>query len=290
MDPEAPGLYEYLGDGGRWGIDLLTSQGDMAAAPGVHKFTINCNWKFPSDNTPDHYHGVFTHASARMAGYSGPGPQGGRRSGMVPTYYPEAGVTVLSDYGHGTAARFLPQNWQTSFKGDPMNEWHLDETKKAKMDELGRGIANAHLNVFPNLFVPAQSRNVAIRMPKGPTRSEIWMWTFYDRDMPTDVARKVRLRSAHHFGPSGLMEQDDGENWDQSTAAMRGVVSARYPLNYQMALGHGEFVKDERGPAHINTHCNEHAQLWTYRAWSEFMGAASWADLKVNHSKPEGRV
>ena len=71
---------------------------------------------------------------------------------------------------------------------------------------------------------------------------------------------------------------------------MQGVVSSRYPLNYQMNLGRGELIKDERGPAHIGVHCSEHAQLWTYRAWSEFMRAADWADLKANHTLPEGRV
>src|SRR5688572_1723339 len=47
MDAAAPGLYEYLGEGGRWGIDLLAVQGNMVAVGGVHKFSINCNWKFP---------------------------------------------------------------------------------------------------------------------------------------------------------------------------------------------------------------------------------------------------
>ena len=27
------------------------------------------------------------------------------------------------------------------------------------------------------------------------------------------------------FGPAGLLEQDDGENWSQSTRAARGVAS-----------------------------------------------------------------
>src|SRR5215203_348975 len=47
----------------------FVEQGDMEAIPGVHKFTINCNWKFPSDNTPDHYHGATTHLSATIAGH-----------------------------------------------------------------------------------------------------------------------------------------------------------------------------------------------------------------------------
>jgi hypothetical protein len=87
-----------------------------------------------------------------------------------------------------------------------------------------------------------------------------------------------------------MMEQDDGENWDQSTAAMKGVVSSRYPLNYSMGLHHGDIIEDEDGPPRIQTHCNEHAQLWTYRAWSDFMAADSWEDLKKNHSIPRGTV
>ena len=49
-----------------------------------------------------------------------------------------------------------------------------------------------------------------------------------------------------------MLEQDDGENWDQSTRGQRGVVTGRYPLNYQMGLGHGEIIDDEDGPPHID--------------------------------------
>ena len=87
-----------------------------------------------------------------------------------------------------------------------------------------------------------------------------------------------------------MLEQDDGENWDQSTRGQRGVVTGRYPLNYQMGLGHGEIINDEIGPPRIDAFVNEHAQLWHYRAWSEFMAAESWDDWKRTHSIPEGTV
>jgi phenylpropionate dioxygenase-like ring-hydroxylating dioxygenase large terminal subunit len=297
MDANAPGLYEYLGEGGRWGMDLLAEQGDMVAVPGVHKFQIDCNWKFPSDNTPDHYHGAVTHLSASRAGHRGTGRARGSFAGttargMGTMYYPERGVTVLAEYGHGTAARYKPDNWQEAFKDDPMYSFHLDPDMPRRMGQLGAKVANCHLNVFPNLFVPGQARNVALRLPKGPRKSEIWMWTFIDRNWSPEVQEEARQLTGHHFGPGGLMEQDDGENWDQSTAAMPGVVSGRYPLNYQMNLGRGDFIFDESGPPYIGVHCSEHAQLWTYRAWSEFMAASDWDDLRAHHSKPEelGRV
>jgi 3-phenylpropionate/trans-cinnamate dioxygenase alpha subunit len=82
-----------------------------------------------------------------------------------------------------------------------------------------------------------------------------------------------------------MLEQDDGENWDQSTRGQRGVVSGRYPLNYIVGKGHGDMIIDELGPPRIDGLRSEHAQLWTYRAWSEWMKAESWHDLRANHSR-----
>jgi len=92
------------------------------------------------------------------------------------------------------------------------------------------------------------------------------------------------------IGPAGMFEQDDGENWDQSTAGARSNVSQRYDLNYAMALGEDEFVSDGNGPPRIDSLTNEHAQLWMYECWAEYMDAASWRDLKAHHAVPHGRV
>src|SRR5690606_26594348 len=105
--------------------------------------------------------------------------------------------------------------------------------------------------VFPNLFVPTRTRQVGIRMPKGPTTTEIWYVTFVDKDAPEEVKKAHRHISGHTFGASGMLEQDDGENWDQSTRGVRGVVTGRYPLNYQMGKGHGEIIEDETTPPRI---------------------------------------
>src|SRR5579883_1509914 len=67
MDPTAPPLLEYLGDG-HWAIDLFLGHfEECQAVPGIEKYTIQCNWKFPTDNTPDFYHPAFSHASAMIA-------------------------------------------------------------------------------------------------------------------------------------------------------------------------------------------------------------------------------
>ena len=87
-----------------------------------------------------------------------------------------------------------------------------------------------------------------------------------------------------------MLEQDDGENWDQSTRGTKGTVARRYPLHYAMNIGRGVVIEDEQGPPHIETTLNEHPQLWHYRSWSEWMAADSWADLKTNHSRMQGTL
>ena len=100
----------------------------------------------------------------------------------------------------------------------------------------------------------------------------------------------MRKRAVQVFGPAGGLEQEDGENWDQSTRATRGVIARRYPLHFAMGLGHGEIVTSDSGSGHIETKINEHAQLWTYRAWAEWMAAESWQELKEIHSRVPGNV
>ena len=119
---------------------------------------------------------------------------------------------------------------------------------------------------------------------------EVWAWTIVDASMPEDVREAQRLYNLRTFGPSGIFEQDDGENWSQSTLATRSPVARRHPLNYSMNLGRGHIAETQPGLPSIETHINEHAQLWTYRAWADWMTATDWPALKRDHAMPAGVV
>jgi hypothetical protein len=57
-----------------------------------------------------------------------------------------------------------------------------------------------------------------------------------------------------------------------------------------MGLGH-DTVSEEHGQRFIESPISEHGQRWTYRAWTDWMAADNWADLKANHAlPPTGRV
>jgi hypothetical protein len=142
-------------------------------------------------------------------------------------------------------------------------------------------------NIFPNVFM---GTDIELRLPKGPHKTEVWMWSFVDKNQPPAERRKTLSYHQHHFGPSGFHEQDDGENWDQSTRGAIGVVSRRYPLHYAMGKGHGEIIEDELSPPRIENFINEHAQLWMYKVWAEMLTAPTWDDYRKNHSRPGGTL
>ncbi|MGE3986311.1 MAG: hypothetical protein AB7G38_19245, partial [Dehalococcoidia bacterium] len=141
-------------------------------------------------------------------------------------------------------------------------------------------------NIFPNLFMGGN--DIELRIPKGPQLTEIWMWGFLPRNATKEERRRRLTLHQHVFGPAGLHEQDDGENWDQSTKAMLGVVSQRYPLHYAMGIGHGEVIDDEASPPRIESFVNEHGQLWHYMTWAGMMTASSWDEFKAKYSQPPG--
>ena len=82
------------------------------------------------------------------------------------------------------------------------------------------------------------------------------------------------------FGPAGVLEQDDGENWSQATAQSHGLASRRVKHLVNMGLGRGRVVK-EHGLARIEGITNEHGQRWTYHAWAQWMKGTSWDALRA---------
>jgi len=287
LDQEAPSLEEFLGDVGKMSIDLLAIRGTLRAAPGVEKYTIGCNWKFAADNVWDFYHAPITHASAGMSRQPQLLPSRAAMPGFRPQRSQQAEhLAVLGEYGHAIDGPAYNES-SAGTRAIVDNEWREWPEAKQKLGPVGiRALGNVH--IFPNMWIQQNFWMIALRLPKTPTSTEIWWFTFTADELNEDTRRNIILRSSRHNGPAGMTEIDDGENWDQSTRGAKGVVSRRYPLHYGMNLGRGEIIDDETGPPHIDTGFNEHAQLWHYRNWAEWMAAETWGDLKANHPYPEG--
>lgn len=295
LDAEAPSLEDYLGDI-RWGLDMMLNQGDLVPVPGIARWTMGSNWKFSSDNaTGDMYHGPTTHRSGLMAGHKGgagtmteaTGAQGLMQA--LPMFRPENGLTLITEFGHGLNATYVDPKMLDTVS--PLSAWRRDPGIIERMGSLRMRLQRGNFLIFPNLFVNFGSRELMLRNPMGPTSIEIWKTTLVDRNLPPEAQRKQVQASNRHFGPAGVFEQDDGENWEYSTRGCESEWAQQFDINYAMGLGHDEIVGGEAGDVpYIPSQMNEHAQLWMYQCWAEYLEADSWADFRRNHVRPQGQL
>ena len=81
-------------------------------------------------------------------------------------------------------------------------------------------------------------REIRIAHPRGPALMEVWSWCLVDRAAPPEVKDAMRRCYQPLLGPSGLLEQDDGENWERASQGAAIAASWDHPFNYEMGLGH----------------------------------------------------
>jgi phenylpropionate dioxygenase-like ring-hydroxylating dioxygenase large terminal subunit len=300
LDPLAPSLFDYLGDVGRTGMESMLTQGDVVAVDGVQKNVIDCNWKIAVDNLFDWYHVRISHNSASRVGFLD------QRLMM-----PMSQMVMLGELGHAIGGPMVSREKQAELDALSDEERRaidqLPDAERARQAPIKRrplrstaarsamgplGVrAMGHPNIFPNLWVSTRGMQLSLRLPRGPGRTEIWWFTVLPKSFNEQQRRKARKFVTHAFGPAGLLEQDDGENWSQSTMSSRGVASRRHPHNMQMAMGQDEVLVDPSGQKAIETRVNEHAQRWTYRCWTEWMRARDWPELLATRSPaPVGRI
>ncbi|HEY2388899.1 MAG TPA: Rieske 2Fe-2S domain-containing protein [Candidatus Binatia bacterium] len=293
-DPKAPPLEEYLGATGRLGLDLIAARGDMVVVPGIQKFVVDCNWKIAVDNLFDWYHPQVSHASAFRSGALGPPPEraGGYDEIDMAGVNMESGagidlsvglisaskfdqVVVIGEYGHGIGGPTVSSSG--SIEVD--SSWRATAQAREALGPVGVGVAG-HPSIFPTTWVTTVPVQLSLRIPRDPTHTEIWWFTFVDRRSPPEVQRFMVTMANRVFGPAGLLEQDDGENWSQATAQSHGIASRRVKHLVNMGVGRGRIVK-EHGLARIEGLTSEHGQRWTYHAWAQWMKGTSWDALRA---------
>ncbi|HKM73081.1 MAG TPA: SRPBCC family protein, partial [Stellaceae bacterium] len=146
---------------------------------------------------------------------------------------------------------------------------------------LGNPVAGT---VFPNLSIlRPTSRTFRVWHPRGPDKTECWAFVYVDKAAPPEVKKAIRLAGARVFGPSGTFEQDDMDNWQGCTQTGRGVVARRYPLSYEMGLGHERFDEDF-GALASDYRYSESNHRGFYRRWAQLMAADGWAEITGNGS------
>jgi 3-phenylpropionate/trans-cinnamate dioxygenase subunit alpha len=285
FDQDLADLETYLGDF-KWIMDMMLDrhEGGVEIAGGSFiRWRIPMNWKFGAENSGgDGYHGTTTHKSASDVNHTSRAfPLGEARQlnhAGHGGYSDESGFTMISDFGHQVNVSVFDMNGIPDIRMEPdtpLKKYyaeHMDEAVKRLGEYRALNIPRYNMNVFPTCAFHLSSQMMHILQPRGPQETEVWLFTFVDRNAPPEVKRQVIKEAPHHFGPSGIFEEDDGENWQQSTAATSGVIQRRYPLNYQMGIGKPPRILSEPGmPERIAGWTNETAQRAFLRRWHELM-------------------
>lgn len=269
LDSQAPPLDTFLG-GMQWYLDFYTNKSaaglEVVGAP--QRWVVQANWKLGTDNfIGDDYHVAITHRSAMD-------------SGLLPVPNPDFlfdAVQVIAGPGGGAFARMpyallgYPEAMVEAFKRNLT-------PAQARLVEQGLFLGNGAL--FPNLSflnAPASLQpgdpmtpffTLRVWRPLGPDRTEVWSWFLVEKDAPPSFKEASYRAYVLSFGSSGMLEQDDTENWMSITQAARGRVARELYLNYQMGLEHLQPLPDWPGPGTAYplgyTECNQRAfwQTW----------------------------
>jgi phenylpropionate dioxygenase-like ring-hydroxylating dioxygenase large terminal subunit len=293
MAEDAPSLSEFLGDVGRTGLGMVNAFGDIEVVDGIQKNIVDCNWKIAVDNLFDWYHVMYSHASAGSAGILN----------LAEILFPNDQLVMLGEYGQAISGPGVTKAMQAQI--DQMSDEQRVEMSKdlvrsgmrvrpRSADELMGPVgvrSVGHPNIFPNLWITLSGMQLCLRLPRGPHRTELWWYTIVPKQAPAKLKQRMVRTAIHLFGPAGLLEQDDGENWSQSTRTSQARSSQKLGHNLKMGIGKDEVIAGGNGEHYIETCVNEHGQRWFYRCWAEWIAARDWAELRANHSPvPEGIV
>lgn len=287
-DPEAPTLAEYLGDYSTI-FDLVfgRSDGGIELVEGSHRWTIETNWKFPVENfAADMYHVESAHGRTLDVG--------------MLTAVGDEGYQLSSGRGH--VGHAFMRSVETDEELDEaiagfvsMPTQYTAELKAARKrvaDEKGANMARliplGHGTLFPNFsFLDLEIlRLVRVAIPKGPGKTEIVQWCAVDKGLPDEIKDDLRRTYTMSFGPSGILEQDDGENWRECQAGVSGTVARELENNMYLGIGDEGPAEDVLGPGFGGV-CggiySDNNLRFFYRHWQALMQGADWSDfLEIN--------
>lgn len=280
FDPQAPSLYDYLGEF-RFYLDVwMDSTGGAELVGPASRSLLNCNWKTPAENfVGDAYHVGWTHAASLAV-------LGGELSAlsgnkMVPPA--GAGVQITTRAGHGLG--ILTDAGPALLggrAGDLARKWYGENRKKVTemMGKTRGGYYGSHFNstVFPNNSYLWGTNTFKLWSPRGPHAIEVFTWNIVEKNMPDELKEAVVNMSTRTFGTAGMLEGDDADNMESMTQLNRGRHIRRGRLNAQMGLGEDR-VDEESGAIIGPSAVGETSYRGYYRAYREYLMAKDWSEL-----------
>jgi 3-phenylpropionate/trans-cinnamate dioxygenase alpha subunit len=293
FDETVPSLDEYLGDM-KFYFDFYFDrrEGGVEILGGITKTKMPANWKVAAEQfAGDSYHAQHTHISnfsvvtaphlmkrrenAKAADTDEEGRTTAHIQGVV-----QAGRQYGSPFGHGSGFRTEPGMGFEATGGDPIIDQYeasILPEMEARLGATRTRMNGLHCTIFPNFSWLNPVRTLRVWHPKGPNLMECWSFVFVDKDAPEAVKQAVRKATMAQFGPAGLAEQDDGENWGLIAGNLSGRGPQIHKLELNYAMGLGNEGTDPQFPGTVLQHLwGEMPQRMFYNRWVEFMTRTDW--------------
>jgi len=277
----------------RWYLDVTFNRREGGTKVfGPDKWIIPNNWKNSADNfIGDGYHASISHRSATMVLRSYRTMAGSQPKGKEMAPYSRPGNQISAGNGHGTGgvsfAESDEQYWAMIAQFTKPELVEYEKSIRGEVEErLGYDrayrIRTAHHTVWPN-FSYLGGGVMRLWLPRGPLHTEVWAWGYTDAEAPESIQHMQRISAMQTFGPSGLLEQDDMDNWRGSSEAGKSPIARKYVQDISMGVGHES--SDPRLPAArgiLPKAQGEHPQRNMYLTWQQYMNAESWADIPLD--------
>jgi phenylpropionate dioxygenase-like ring-hydroxylating dioxygenase large terminal subunit len=284
-DAAAPSFENYLGEAKAYLSAALCDaegnpDGTEVAGP-VMKWRVGMNWKVPMPDN-DITHTWITHRSILRTPPSPTGDLAG----------PDKEYDVWFPEGHTTSI-VLPANGQDQDEaanpgvvGDVVRDY-IRARAARRRERLGlMARARDIPHIFPN--IGAVNRMFRVMHPQGPTESEMWSYILVDKEAPAEIKNAMVRQHQRMWGPNGMIQKDDMENWFIQTRYSRGIMT-RLGLRQNNQLGmsvpslHGPTKFGLPGMFHASPSDENYRRF--FRRWGEMMEARSWDELQINDAR-----
>jgi phenylpropionate dioxygenase-like ring-hydroxylating dioxygenase large terminal subunit len=299
LNRQPPSFEDWLGVDVRWWLQnfvLAEPIGGLEAMPGFHRYQSPANWKLIAENfIGDNYHFPHTHTSLIrvMKDFSERGiltpitssPMTFRDRAREPTYEVTAGYRKTAPLGLGAMRMRTDEMLERDLEharsfgvGKVVLDWIRERDERmgkalAEFEPRPGKFSNGLL--FPNLGLmgnmsPLIGKHFLLFHPRGVQAHETWQWTMVEKEAPDAVKELAVQRVYQGQHMAGFIAPDDVENFERMVEAMRSPAAWRYPMNYEVHLGHDEDLLPHV-PGNCGAEPSEVNQREFYRFWLGLM-------------------
>lgn len=264
-DPQAPSLDAYLGNM-KYYLDIIVGRtGGIEIVGTPQVWDVETSWKFATDNFTDNFHVFSAHHSLVELGMLPNNPD-----------FAAHGHMIVAEEGHILHLTAGAPTEEYELLGLPPElRAKMREHLSPEQVEMARKCAYSAGTVWPNFhWLQLMSSgtlgqrdvpflNLRLEVPLSPTRTRMWSWLAVDRDAAPEFRKASYETYVRTFGPAGIYDQDDMENWEDCTRAALGPAARRFPLHHKMGIGR---PVDDSWPGPGRAYAGAYGEM-THRSW-----------------------